>query len=203
MSPPNYRLWARDPAELRPAPTSAAPGDHASGGWRWRRTGRLHLVRRHPARRRRRDRCRRDRAAGEAEAIGPTSKAGRRRAAGRAMVAERGLPAVIVSPSTPIGRATSSRPHRRNGAGGRPGQDPRLRRHRPETWSTSTMSPPVTCWRWSVVGSASATSGRPGPVAAGNAERNRRPGRTQGAGRWHCRAARSIPSPTPPRPSPR
>ena len=75
------------------------------------------------------------------------------------MVAERGLPAVIVNPSTPIGprdiKPTPDRPDRARGgaaAGSRPSSTPA------STSSTSTTSPRAICWRWRRAGSASATS---------------------------------------------
>ena len=167
------------------------------------RAGRLYQQRRHPARRDDGDAvATRPRRSAEAKPSAPTSAA--RSLAERVverMVAERGLPAVIVNPSTPDRparhQADAHRPdHRRGGARAHAG----LRRHRPQ---------PGPCRRCRAQGHLLALDkGRIGEryilggqdvTPARDAGRHRRPDRPQARRPSACRARRSIPWPAPPR----
>ena len=135
-----------------------ADGD-GGGAWRRGRTHRLHQQRRDASRQRRHPLTDETEPLDEVEAIGAykRSKVAAERLV-ETMVRNRGLPAIIVNPSTPIG-PRDVKPTRPAGSWSRrPPARSRLRRHRPEPRPCRRWSPRATCWRWSTAGLASATS---------------------------------------------
>ena len=190
----------RDPPRQ---PRGDAGGD--GGGARGRRRAhRLHQQRRHPARRRRRrPSSTRPRRCAEGEAIGAykRSKVVAERLVER-MVAERGLPAVIVNPSTPIGpRDIKPTPTGRIIVEAAHGRMPGLRRHRPQPRPRRRRRARATCWRMEKgrIGERYILGGQDVSLREMLADIAELTGRKR-ADRRACRARRSIRWPAPPRP---
>ena len=199
----DYRLWARDPLDIVRANLDGARTVMEAALSRRRRADRLHQQRRHPARRRT-GRPPIDETAplAEGEAIGAykQSKVAAERLVER-LVAERGLPAVIVMPSTPIGpRDIKPTPTGRIVVEAAHGHDAGLRRHRPQPGPRRRRRRRPSDGDGHAAGSASATSwaartsrcARCWPAIAGLTGR-KPPDREPAARR------RSIPWPGPPR----
>ena len=156
----DYRLWAPDPEEIVRAQSRGHAHRDGGGAGGGRRAHRLHQQRRHA------------RAAAAAAPPDETARSTEQTAIGaykrskvvaerlvEQMVAERGLPAVIVNPSTPIGpRDVKPTPTGRIIVEAATGKMPAFVDTGPQPRPCRRCRARAICWRWRRARSASATS---------------------------------------------